>query len=517
MEAVCREILIAVAVLEVVLLCWGAMSRFLAWGYTFAEAAASALVTPVMILSFLYQTGFILGAAAWVPVAEACVCAASAWSLWAGRRYLAGGWVTVRGFLRVHWLPAGMLMAVWGYLGARAILAPLFWADGDALAQVAAWQAGGSFFAVDGEISPVPVNVMVLPHLFLRLGTHTGVGLFGWLAYLAIGFATYSLARRHAWPPTAFTVTLVTVSLPRLVLLAPSPGLEIVPAAAAVFSLLILYRLVERPRMLDLGLLVLAVCFCMPAEVVGFLLPAVLLLLSAVVLVRRHGTLIWGRALRFHPWATLSLVAPTLIFSQIWLFTANFVRTGIWNGGAPAAGFSYNGDGLQGALANLMRYLLESAHFTQPVDRFFLWAVGFRLTDVLQRIWELAGRPLFDGLGATEAFRVSWPAQGPGVWFGPFAFALILPALAYALFRGSRRLKATSLALAGYVYLICMVCAWTPANARFFTPVVACGGFCSGFFLPPWRLTRAGMGAIQGLSLLLMVYGAACLTWPFSV
>ncbi len=511
MEPITEFALAAAGCGEVGLLCLGAMAHFLERGNTLAEAAAYALIVPLMALSALFQAGFILGTPALVPAAEVCLGLAAAGSAWAGRRRLAAAWAAAGGFFADHRLPATLLLAVWGYLALRAVGLPPAAGEGQLLERVAAWQASGSLLGPEAPLPPVPINAMVLPHLFLRTGSPLGAGLFGWMAYLAICFATYSLARRHAWPPTAFTVTLVTASFPRLVTLAPSPGIEIVPAAAAVFCLLVLYRLVEQAGMQDLFLLAPGICFCMPAEETCFILPAVLILLSLVLLIRRHGILIWGRALRFHPWAVLGLLPPLLVLSQVWLFAANHARSGSWSGGASWPPLAYNADGLQGALANLVRYLLESAHFTEPVNRLCQWAAGFRPSDALQGLYDGIARPLFAGLGGAAPFRISWLLKGPDVWFGPFAFLLTLPALGYALFRGSRRLKATSLALTGYVYAVCLVCAWTPGNARFFTPVFVCGGFCSAFFLPPWRLSRSGKGAIQALSLLLMAAAAASL------
>ena len=93
------------------------------------------------------------------------------------------------------------------------------------------------------------LNILILPHLFLRCQTDWGVGILGFMAYLSISFSTYALSRRYAWPPTAATASIIVLSLPRLVYLSTSPGHEIIPTATALFCLLALFRAVESPNL----------------------------------------------------------------------------------------------------------------------------------------------------------------------------------------------------------------------------------------------------------------------------
>jgi hypothetical protein len=108
--------------------------------------------------------------------------------------------------------------------------------------------------------------------------------------------------------------------------------------------------------------------------------------------------------------------------------------------------------------------------------------------------------------GATEPFYVVWAPNSCCSWFGPFGFLLILPAIGYAILRGPRRLKVLAVALTVYVYLMTLIFAWSPGNARLLTVFFVCGGFSVALLLPPWRLTHKGRGALQIVSVVLFFY-----------
>ena len=112
-------------------------------------------------------------------------------------------------------------------------------------------------------------------------------------------------------------------------------------------------------------------------------------------------------------------------------------------------------------------------------------------------------------LGAAAPFSVSWAPGAAGAWFGPLGFFLVLPAVAYALVRGPRRLKAVAVAMAGYVYIVTLAVAWAPGNARYFTVLFACCGFMTAFFLPPWRFSSGGKRRLQVIGALLLFYGCS--------
>lgn len=493
---------------EIGLLVLAGFALFRSWGHTFAEAAAFALVTTLMLLSCLFQASLLIGNPSISIGAEAAFTILAVIIAYRLRRYLHQAKLIIRNFVSDHPVAGTVLLICFGYLATQAFLIGpdnIHWEN---LGQVLMFQQHGTLFST-GDQALFPVNTIILPHLFLRFHTDMGIGLFGLMAYLSIGFSTYALARRYSWPPTAFTVTMVVMSFPRFVYMATSPGYEIIPAAAAVFCLLAIYRVVERPDVKDLLFLFLGILFCISGKWMCLAFPAVLLPLSFILLFRRHGALTWWKLIKDHRWPALLALLPAVIFSQTWLFIYNAVYSGSWIGPEGATGFAYNNDGLYGALANMIRYFLESAHFTRPVDIICQWMVHFSVAGMFQKIYDFLITPLLGNLGAAAPFKIAWIPGETLSWFGPFGFFLAMPAVIYALVRGPRRLKAIALALVGYFILIVLIPVWNPENVRFFSILYACGGFCIAFFLPPWRFTKRGKKGLQVASVLLLVYASA--------
>jgi hypothetical protein len=80
----------------------------------------------------------------------------------------------------------------------------------------------------------------------------------------------------------------------------------------------------------------------------------------------------------------------------------------------------------------------------------------------------------------------------------------------HALLQGPRRLKAVSVAWAGYLYLASLVVAWHAGSPGVLTPLYAANGFVVAFSLPPWRLRRRGMRILQVAFACLMAWSLAC-------
>ena len=489
---------------ELAVLYLGAFGFFRQRGNTLAEAGAYAILCALMGVSFVFQLAFLAGMPALGFLVEAVLLPLSVYSCWRLRRHVLALGPSLVHFIRTHGPVAAALALAWA-----GLLVKVFWwpAPSVSAGSGSAPAVGMSMAALaDAGIGLFPVNHALLPQLFARWHVHAGSGVLGLSALAAIGLATYALARRYAWPPTAFTVTLVVVSMPRLVLQGASNGEEILPAAAALFSILAVYRAVEQPDLIDLALVVLGILFAIAGGPMCLVFPSILLLVSLVLLFRRHGTLAWRAIVAARRKTALLLVVPGIVFSQAWLFVYNLRVFGRWIRGPEASGFMPNPDGLQGGFANLLRYLLESIHLTQPVDQLCSRAAGFSPVAGLEKMHAAIVLPIFGHLGSAAPFSIGWGIDARLAWFGPFGFLLVLPALGFALVRGPRRLKALAVALVGYVYLVALIPAWSPENVTFFTDFFVCCGFFTAFFLPPWRLTRTGKRILQTVSIILLAY-----------
>jgi hypothetical protein len=497
------------AMAEIILLALAGLVLFRRWGCTLAEAAALAALLPAMLVSFLLQVGFLAGVLDWIPwVLAAAGLAGLVWTLRERRVIGRLGRQTVR-FGREHPLAVGGLLL--------ALVLMLFASVAPLPVPAAGWDPGawsGWDFspssapgaAPQRDMALPPLNALVLGRTFAGRLLGFAPGLFPWSAYLSICFATYALSRRYAWPPTAITVTLLVVSMPRLVFQAVSSGAEIIPAAAALLFLLLLYRTVERPDVKDLLMMLLALAFSISSGRLCLVFAVVGLGLAAVVLFRRHGGLIWWDLARQAPYAALAALVPLLIFSQAWLFGLNLLAGKDWVGSPPGVAWAYNGGGLAGFAGNLVRYGLQALDLTPPVESLALRLFGMDWGAALQSVHDRLLPAALATRGLAAPFAVHGAPRDELAWFGPLAGFLILPALGWAFAKGARRLKALALALGAYFLLVALIVAWMPGNVRYFTVFFVCGGCTVAFLLPPWRMTHRRRRLLQLAAIALLSF-----------
>lgn len=230
-------------------------------------------------------------------------------------------------------------------------------------------------------------------------------------------------------------------------------------------------------------------------------LVAVLALLLMVVMIRRHGWLLWRQLLAAKPLLSVTVLLPALILAQVPVFALNLAH------GHPLVGaaIAFDNDGILGAAANLVRYLLISFDPTEPVQRMLVWLVGLDLEHLLMAIYNTLVTPVFGDAGMHGAFTPVLSGDGQ-MGLGPFVPLLVLPAMVHALMRGPRRLKAVGVAWVGYLYLAALVVAWQPGSLSVLSPLYAANGFVVAFSLPPWRLRRRGMRLLQAAFTLLLAW-----------
>ena len=475
-------------------------------GCTLAEAWAYSLLLLLMIQSWLGQVLLMAGAPfLYVPF---LFISALPWIkvLRYTPRVFAAQIRSVMIFLRVHPVATSGLMTIWGYT-AVVCAWPMVRPDGSLFEALhPLWRHSGSVFTI-GRTAPDLV-LPVLNHVVFAAPWQPplATALANLCAYLTIGFGSYALARRYAWPSMAVTVTLLIVSMTRLVHQSLSVNSELLPAAAALTVILALYRAVERLHYADVMMLASALAFSVSGGRLCYLMPAVLAALSLVVLGRRHSIrlLAAGAASRIR--TAMVSVAIVGVFSQAWIVSANLAAGRAWIGAAQSDQVIFNSDALSGTVANLARYALLTIDLPEFIDRVCQWSLGFSLLGVLRTFYQWTVAATLDGRGAAAAFDLSWTAPYKLVWFGPAGFFLVMPSLFIAVMRGPRRLKSTALAMLVYWALIALIVAWRPGNAHLMTPFFVCSGFFMAFALPPWRLGRNGRLLLQILGIMIMAH-----------
>ena len=477
---------------------------FLSREYTLAEAGAGAVLTVFMALSLIHQislfTGSLLPGLVIEPVALATVFFVGIRRLPTLFRRLK----PVAGLVGRETLSGGAIAAACTVMAGMVVMG---WLKADPLSAGCPWHGLGlgEFETLAGSDPIPPLNAAGLFFHTARFGLDAGACGFGLLAYMAVGLCTYALARRYAWPPMALTVTLLVLSMPRLIALGRRPSAELVSTAAVAFSLVLVYRLVEQHRPGDLRFFLLCILFSIYDNVLSIALVAVMALLMMVVMIRRHGWLLWRELTAGNPLSGALALVMALGLAQAPAFALNLIHA------HPVFGIPvvFDNDGIIGAAANLVRYLFISVDPTETVQRMLVWSLGLDLNRLLMGLYHALVVPVFGHAGADALFAPVFSGGGH-MGFGPFALLLVLPAMIHALMRGPRRLKAVSVAWMGYLYLAALVVAWQPGSLAGLTPLYAANGFVVAFSLPPWRLRRRGMRILQLAFVLLMVWSFTC-------
>ena len=466
---------------------------------TFSESASYAIITVFMLLSFIHQISFISGFYIISTGMEAFALMASILLIFKHRSSIFGIISTLKSFGAANPISFTFLGLCLLYMAVHGLL-PVPKEFQNELYNIALYEKNGFFTLGASPEFPgfLPVNHLIL---FNTLGfdSNAGAGIFCFLAYLSIGFSTYALARRYSWPATAFTTAILVMSMPRLVVQAIIPGTQIISVAVALFCILAIYRSCELPTLTDLILLILGLFFCISENISTIIFAPILLVLSCVVLFRRHGIIAWKSLLGKNPY-TIFVIVPAVMFSQSWLFLYNHLNKGSWG---TFSTIPLNPDGIQGALANFIRYMFESLNAAAPIELFFEKIFKWSMAENLEFFFNFSVRPFLGESGAIQVFHLILRPSGM-FSFGPVGFFLVLPALLYAMLKGPRRLKSVATAFFVYFYLASLIMAWTPGNAKFFEIFYVCSGFSIAFFLPPWRFTKTKKRAFQAAGCFLL-------------
>ena len=480
-------------------------------GYSLAEAGAAAIVSVFMGLSLIHQLCFFLGSALPGVIIEMAALATIFFFGVRRRHHLNGALASAMQLIRRETLAGLSITGAWMVM---AGLVAVGWLSMNDLPAAHPWDG---WISDSNRVSWVqrmvadpipPLNATALFYHTARFGMGPNACGFGLLAHMAVGLSTYALARRYAWPPMALTGTLLVLSMPRLVFLGLWPSAELVSVVSIVFSVVLLYRLVEQHQTRDLRFFLLCILFSIYSNPMSVALVLVMALLLLVVMIRRHGWLMWWELMFKKPIVGALMLLPALGLAQIPVFALNLAN------GHPLLGASValDNDGIRGAAANLLRYLLLSVDPTEPVQRMLVWLVGLDLNRLILGIYQALVIPVLGQATIYGDFIATFSGSGH-MGFGPFAALLVLPAIIHALLRGPRRLKAVSVAWLGYLYLAALVVAWRPHSFWILSPLYAANGFVVAFSLPPWRLRRRGMRLLQGVFILLLAWSIGCGRW----
>lgn len=483
--------------------------------HTHAEAMSIGIVASMALLSLDYQLGFLIG---WPPLSWAieALLLVSSGVIVVRRRHLLGEAARrVRELGANHRAVASCLAIVWVYMFAQVILLPPGDVDSltSSLARVLLFQQEQSLLldrVTSYTQAAQPVGGDLLAHSFLRFHVDSGIAIFSFSSYLAIGLGTYALGRRHASEEASLAAALVALSLPMLALQATSTKPDVLAAAAAVACLVSAFRGIEDGDHLSLALVPSLLSYGVGTRVTSLMFALPFGTVFIATMVRRSGVREQWTAVRNNLPCALAICLGCVLLSGSWLFLHNHARWGGW-AGPPAWALQFqNQDGVPGAIANTIRYGLQSVHLLPPIDRLCEVGLATRPSELLQRLYEGLIRPSFGEAGILrgQSFAQRWSLDDTTCWFGPLAAMFIPAGLILALARGTVHLRLTVLALAAYPLGLSWQLAWMPWNVRFFSLFFACTAFLSAAVieLPPARHRRRFASALGGVACAILVY-----------
>lgn len=507
-------IVVCIFILELLVFNAAGFVLFRKYEYKTAEAAAFACGLTLILLSCLFQLGFLIYLPAVSFLIEGVVLVLSIVLLVRCKQYIFEALRDIIYLWRRYPFTATFASIFVFFLFAQALfLPPGNWDSMKYnLARVLLFQQENTFFldrTTNIQQLIQPVGSDILSHMILRFYTDYGVALFSWLAYLGIGFGAYALSRRFAQPHIALTVSIVTMSFPELIYQATSTKNDIFTAIAGMMALLLALRILDELNVKDFLLLLLALSFGISCKTTfaAFVIPFVLIF--GIVFLYKHGCFKWKDILLSHWWIVLITLIPIAVLSQVWLFYANYNRFGSLFGPASFIDHFRNPDGLTGAFANLIRYGFQSFHLLEPVDDIWMAYFGTKISSQLLNLYNWLVSDWLGNTGSLSAFGIFWAPVEELSWFGPFGFFLVLPGILYAVIRGPNRLRCCTLAVLGYAFFVAWQVPWMPANNRFFSLFFICSAPCSAFFLQRWLSYRWINLTFRFLSILILLY--ACI------
>lgn len=488
--------------------------RFQKWGYRSAAALCLAIVSVMMAVSFCLQVAFLLQIPELSYFLETGLIIWATWELYRADADLLQRMPTAVARLLRRVPQVSVVLVAWVYLGVQAILLPPSNWDGMTynLARVLLFAQQRTLFLT--HITTIrqaifPMGSDILAYIWLRLGLDYGLGVFSWLSYTAIILGVYALGRQMTPRLPALTGALVVAGLPELVYQATTVKNDVVMSAVAVGCLVVLAKILEGDRsdkfhpshyMVHLALLF---AFGVSAKL-NFGYFAIPFIPCALYLLLRQYPL---RTLLPKPKHILPAIPIILVLSQIWLFAENERNRGGWFGSPDFMTAHRHQDGLHGAGANLLRYLLQSLHPTEFLDFYIEQWSGQSIATRLQHFHDDQLADQISHLGFSKlnphVFGMNWLPHEDFSWFGPLSVIIILPALLFVLLGRDNLVRAISLISWTYLFLLALFVAWMPWNTRFFTLFFVMGAICIAPMINKWpKILHATIQIIAILTLL---------------
>jgi hypothetical protein len=197
-----------------------------------------------------------------------------------------------------------------------------------------------------------------------------------------------------------------------------------------------------------------------------------------------------------------------VLLSGWWIYLHNAMVWGNWSGQPYYVLTFLNKDGLPGAIANAVRYFLQSFHFLYLTDVIIQSRFHISLLAGLQHGYDVLIDPIFEGAGAYTPFRFVWLPKELEAWFGPLAPFLLYPSVIYGLWKGDKRMRVLILTVFLYASIICYQIAWMPFNGRFLSPAFTLSCIPLAFVFDKLEIGKNGRALVLLGSFMIFFYAA---------
>ncbi|MDJ0901077.1 MAG: glycosyltransferase family 39 protein [Xenococcus sp. MO_188.B8] len=514
------QFLSIIILIEILIFCLGGIFLTFHIEEKLSESISQGIFISILIFSFIFQLSFILGYPNFSFILEGitlffCLFIIKK-NLSKSRQIL----TIIYKFIQQYKIISVIITTVWTYLALQAILLPPANLDSMTynLARVLLFQQEKSIFLT--QVSSVrqavfPLGSDILHHSFLRFYTDYGIGIFSFLAYLAIAFGTYALARRYASRKYSLIATLIIISLPELVLQSTSTKNDIFTAATAIFCLIICHRIITNIKVKDLLLLPIAISFGVSCKTtfIAFAFPFICCFFLLVL--KKYSFLHLSSIIQKNKLKFCLILLPISIFLPILTYLHSHSQFGTWSGPIRMVETFQHADGLKGALANLVRYLFQSMDFLELSNSIPI--IGEEnISQILLKVYNIIFDPLFDQNGVIGQngvqqhfnYSIDFMIHEDRSWFGPLGFLIVIPSIFYCLIKGNLFLSGLALNLLIYSFIVSYKIVWMPPNNRFFTLFFASSGVLVAYVLQQLKLKHIVLKIITLLSIFILIYAA---------
>jgi hypothetical protein len=413
-------------------------------------------------------------------------------------------------FLRKEKLFVFILLPVLIYLSLQAFLLPPGNLDSMVynLARVLMFNQGGSLFLENYSYFGQPsfsVGYDLLSFLFLRFNSDFGLAIFSFISYVIIIVGTFSIVVCFYNKKMAVSIAIIISSLTEIVLQATTIKNDIPAAAVVVVIFLAGYNFIISRRPIHLYLLIVGLLWGLTIKVyfAGFALPFILFYTAFLLYKQKkislRGFLSHISVNKIKLNYKYYIIPVGLILCIFFFYGHNIAKYGNIFGEKRAVARNQNQDGVIGGILNLGRYIIQSAEI--PIK------YGYKVNEIHDSfLKEYKSKGMKDKKSKIDLSSKTFLSEDHS-WYGPLAFFLIIPVIAFSVFYAKGYIRVVSLTLAFYFIFISYKVAWMPWNSRYFSLFFAGSGICIAYFFNRFlNKNRRVIKGMKGLIILIAIY-----------